>query len=142
MKKVLFLISLFVIVVAAANAQSKSCCSGKSDAKSEASAGCAGQSDAKSETSDKGASCTSSADAEKAASSDASIVRNVSKDGEVTYQKKEVDSNGKVTYATVEYCSKSEKFVSASGEKSCCSKDGESSSKDADKKKAKKSAKS
>ena len=72
-------------------------------------------------------SCTSasSTDAEKAAAGDASIVKQVSNEGEVSYTRKEVcPTTGKVSFTSVEYCTKSGKFinVSPSEKAACCTK--------------------
>lgn len=62
--------------------------------------------------------------AEKAAEMDASIVKKVSATGEVTYLRKSVcPTTGKVTYANVEYCNKSKRFVAvAAYNRPSCSK--------------------
>ncbi len=76
-------------------------------------------------------SCTKST-AAKAAAMDQSIVKKVSTSGEVSYMRKKVcPATGEVTYANVEYCSKSERFVpvSASYTKPSCSKSVASCSK-------------
>jgi hypothetical protein len=112
MKRVLLIFALFGAFALAANAQQKACCAGKKAA-------------AKTE------SCTSvdQATLEKAASADASIVKQVSDNGEISYARKVVDEKtGQVNYTSVEYCTKSKKFINASpseGEKVSCTKDGE-----------------
>ena len=91
MKRVLLIFALFGAFALAANAQQKACCAGKKAA-------------AKTE------SCTSvdQATLEKAASADASIVKQVSDNGEVSYARKVVDEKtGQVNYTSVEYCTKS-----------------------------------
>ncbi len=94
-------------------------------------------------------------DADKAASTDESIVKLVSNTGEVTYSRKETcPTTGKVSFTGVEYCTKSGKFINvspsekaactksasatkvsstekkacASGQKACCAKKGEKAS--------------
>lgn len=139
MKKLFFLFAFLGLFVFAAHAQTKACCASKS-------------------ASAEKASCTVSADAEKAATEDASIVRQVSNTGEVSYTRKEVcPTTGKVSYQAVEYCTKSGKFVNVSpsenaasctksasatkvsstskkaccaggGDKSCCTKDAKKAS--------------
>jgi len=92
----------------AGNAQ-KACCAAKS---------------AGTKTSCSSASATT--DADKAAAGDASIVRQVSDKGEVSYSRKEVcPTTGKVSFTNVEFCSKEGKFinVSPSEKKACCAKD-------------------
>ena len=90
-----------------ADAQKKACCAAKASG-------------------DK-ASCmaSASADAEKAAATDASIVKQVSNTGDVTYVRKEVSpTTGKATFTSVEYCTKAGKFINASpSEKAACTKD-------------------
>ncbi|MFQ5445809.1 MAG: hypothetical protein ACE5FF_02650 [Saprospiraceae bacterium] len=104
MKKFFFLFAFIGLFAFAANAQSKSCCAGKKGAEK--------------------VSCTaaSAEAAAKAASTDDSIVKQVSDKGEVTYTRKEVAGNGEVKYIPVEYCTKESKFVSVtpSGKKACC----------------------
>jgi hypothetical protein len=104
MKKFFFLFAFIGLFAFAANAQTKSCCAGKKGAEK--------------------VSCTaaSAEAAEKAASADASIVKQVSDKGEVSYTRKEVADNGNVNYIPVEYCTKESKFVnlSPSGVKACC----------------------
>lgn len=107
MKKLFFLFAFLGLFVFAANAQKKACCASKS-------------------ASTEKVSCTVSADAEKAASTDASIVKQVSNTGDVTYVRKDVcPTSGKVSYSNVEYCTKSGKFinVSPSEKAACCAKD-------------------
>jgi hypothetical protein len=105
MKKFFFLLAFASLFAFAANAQSKSHCSGKKGAAEKV-------------------SCTaaSAEAAEKAASADASIVKLVSTEGEVSYTREESDADGKVNHIPIEYCTKEGKFVnvSPSGEKACC----------------------
>ena len=105
MKKFFFLFAFIGLFAFAANAQSKSCCAGKKGAGAKV-------------------SCTaaSAEAAAKAANSDASIVKQVSDKGEVSYTRKDVADNGDVKYIPVEYCTKEGKFVnvSPSGVKACC----------------------
>ena len=108
MKKLFFLFAFLGVSAFAANAQQKSCCAAKG-------------------ASVEKVSCTASAaaEADKAASGDASIVKQVSNTGEVSYTRKEVSpASGKVSYSAVEYCTKSGKFmnVSPSEKAACCSK--------------------
>jgi hypothetical protein len=112
MKKVLLSISFLFVLSFFANAQSKSCCSGAAKSKSTSEASCA----------------TSSTDADKAASLDASIVKQVSNKGDVTYTRKEVDAaSGKVNYVSVEYCSKTAKFMTKEDCSAKCTKEADSS---------------
>lgn len=131
MRKIVFLVSFLGLFAFAANAQTKSCCASKAEAKTETSSA-------------DGSSCSTSAEAEKAAALDASIVKQVSNTGEVSYARKEVEAtSGKVTFVAVEYCSKSEKFMDASDEKSSCTKDAShKSDEDSKKKTSKKASKS
>ncbi len=106
--------ALFGAFALAANAQQKACCAGKKAA-------------------NKTESCSSAdrATLDKAASADASIVKQVADDGEVTYVRKTVDEkSGEVTYTQVEYCTKAKKFINASpsemGE-AACTKDAKAS---------------
>ena len=59
-----------------------------------------------------------------AAVEDASIVKQVSNTGEVSYTRKEVDAtSGKVSYASVEYCTTAKKFINISpSEGAACTK--------------------
>lgn len=105
MKKLFFLFAFLGLFAFAANAQKKACCASKTAAAK--------------------VSCTTSADADKAAAEDASIVKQVSNTGDVTYTRKSVcPTSGKVSYTDVEYCSKSGKFinVSPSEKAAACSK--------------------
>ena len=75
----------------ATEAQTKACCASKAGAKV----------------------CSKTMD--KAASADASVVKQVSNKGEVSYVRKEVcPMSGKVSMKQVEYCTKSNKFVNVS----------------------------
>ncbi len=105
MKKLFFLFAFIGLFAFAANAQKKACCASKT-------------------ASAEKVSCTSTADAEKAATEDASIVKQVSNTGEVSFARKEVcATTGKVSYTSVEYCTKSNKFVNVSpSEKAACTK--------------------
>lgn len=109
MKRVLLFFALLGTFALAANAQSKACCAGK-------------------KASDKTESCLKADQAamDEAAADDASIVKQVSKDGEVKYLRKEInEKTGEVTYVDVEFCTKSNKFVNVSpseGNPSCCTK--------------------
>lgn len=105
MKKVLFLFAFVGICAFGANAQKKACCA------------------AKGASADK-VSCTVSAAAEKAAAEDASIVKQVSNTGEVSYSRKDVcPTTGKVSFTSVEYCTKDGKFINVSpSEKASCTK--------------------
>ena len=89
-----------------ADAQKKACCAAKA----------AGE-----KTSCSSASMT---DAEKAASGDESIVKQVSNTGEVSFSRKETcPTTGKVSFTSVEYCTKSGKFINVSpSEKAACTK--------------------
>jgi hypothetical protein len=106
MKKLFFLFAFLGLIAFTADAQTKACCAGK-------------------KASAEKVSCTSSADAEKAATEDASIVKQVSNTGEVSFVRKEVcPQSGKVSYTSVEYCTKSGKFVNVSpSEAASCTKD-------------------
>jgi hypothetical protein len=97
MKKVFFLFAFFGLLAFSANAQSHKGCAGKATTSSEK------------------AACYSTA-ATKAASLDQSVEQRVdAKTGEVTFVRKSVCStSGKVSYAQVEYCNKSNKFVNVS----------------------------
>jgi hypothetical protein len=98
MKKFFFLFAFLGVFALTAEAQKKACCA------------------AKGASADK-VSCSSSAmvDAEKAAAADASIVKQVSNTGEVSYTRKETcPVTGKVSYSAVEYCTKSAKFINVS----------------------------
>lgn len=106
MKKLFFLFAFLGLFIFAANAQSKACCAAKSAAVEKT-------------------SCSVSSDAEKAAATDASIVKLVSNAGEVSYTRKEVcPTSGKVSYQAVEFCTKEGKFVnvSPSEKAACCAK--------------------
>ncbi|MCB0518397.1 MAG: hypothetical protein H6577_02665 [Lewinellaceae bacterium] len=105
MKKFFFLFAFIGLFAFAANAQKKACCAAKG-------------------ASTEKVSCTTSADAERAASSDASIVKQVSNTGDVSYTRKNVcPVTGKVSYEAVEYCTKSGKFVNVSpSDKAACTK--------------------
>ena len=101
MKKLFFLFAIMGIFAFAAEAQTKACCASKAGAKV----------------------CSKTMD--KAASVDASLVKQVSNKGEVTYVRKEVcPMSGKVSMAQVEYCTKTGKFVnvSPSAKKAACTK--------------------
>lgn len=79
-----------------------------------------------------------SAAAEKAAAEDASIVKQVSNTGEVTYTRKEVcPTTGKVSFTNVEYCTKAGKFINVSpSEHGACAKDAKASKVSSSEKKA------
>ena len=101
MKKLFFLFAFMGIFAFAAEAQTKACCASKAGAKV----------------------CSKTMD--KAASADASVVKQVSNKGEVTYVRKDVcPMSGKVSMKQVEYCTKSGKFVnvSPSEAKAACTK--------------------
>lgn len=102
MKNLFFLFAFMGFFAFTATAQDKACC-------------------AKNASSEKACSKTM----DKAASVDASIVKQVANDGEVSYTRKSVSpDNGEVSFTDVEYCTKSGKFVnvSPSGKKAACSK--------------------
>ncbi len=91
MKKLFFLFAFMGIFAFTATAQTKACCASKNASKV----------------------CSKTMD--KAASADASIVKQVSSKGEVSYVRKEVcPVTGKTTMAAVEYCTKRGKFVNVS----------------------------
>jgi hypothetical protein len=106
MKKLFFLFAFMGLFAFGATAQKKACCAAKA----------AGE-----KTS---CSSMSTTDADKAASTDASIVKQVSNTGEVSYSRKEVcPTTGKVSMTSVEYCTKSGKFINVSpSEKASCTK--------------------
>jgi hypothetical protein len=107
MKKLFFLFAFMGLFAFGATAQKKACCAAKA----------AGE-----KTSCSAASMT---DADKAAAADASIVKQVSNTGEVSYSRKEVcPTTGKVSLTNVEYCTKSAKFInmSPSDVKAACTK--------------------
>ncbi len=106
MKKLFFLFAFMGLLAFTADAQKKACCAAKA----------AGE-----KTSCSSASMT---DADKAASTDASIVKQVSNTGEVSFSRKEVcPTTGKVSFTSVEYCTKSGKFINVSpSEKAACTK--------------------
>ncbi len=106
MKKLFFLFAFMGLVVFTADAQKKACCAAKA----------AGE-----KTSCSSASMT---DADKAAAGDASIVKQVSNTGEVSFSRKDVcPTTGKVSFTSVEYCTKSGKFINVSpSEKAACTK--------------------
>jgi len=90
MKKGLFLLSfLFVLGIAAANAQS-----------------CAGASAAAPKS-----CCMSKSAAAKAAASDASIEKRTAEDGSVSYVRKESDTEGNVKFVSVQYDAATSTFV-------------------------------
>ena len=104
MKKIFLLFSFIGLFAFTSSAQTKACCASKSASNKV---------------------CT--ADIDKAASADASIVKQISNNGDVNYIRKETcPITGKVTMASVEYCSKKGKFVNvspseaASTAKACC----------------------
>ncbi|HFA51585.1 MAG TPA: hypothetical protein ENJ95_21430 [Bacteroidetes bacterium] len=102
MKNLFFLFAFMGFFAFTATAQNKACCAKKASSAKV---------------------CTKAMD--KAASADASIVKQVSNDGEVSYTRKSVcPVTGKVSFTDVEYCTKSGKFVnvSPSGKKAACSK--------------------
>jgi len=105
MKKLFFLFAFMGLFAFAATAQKKACCASKSASTEKVSA-------------------ATLAEAEKAASEDASIVKQVSNTGDVTFTRKEVCAvSGKVSYTDVEFCTKSSKFVNVSpSEKAACAK--------------------
>ena len=103
MKKLFFLFAFMGVFTFAATAQTKACCAKGASAKV----------------------CSKTMD--KAASADASIVKQVANTGEVSYVRKETcPVTGKVTMAAVEYCTKSGKFVNVSpteaNKKTACTK--------------------
>ena len=107
MKKLFFLFAFMGLFTIGASAQKKACCAAKA----------AGE-----KTSCSSASMT---DADKTAATDASIVKQVSNTGEVSYARKEVcPTTGKVSLTSVEYCTKSAKFInmSPSDAKASCTK--------------------
>ena len=110
MKKIFFLFVCLGLFAFSANAQKKACCASKAKGASTTEVSC---------------SAAAAAAAETAASTDESIVRLVSNDGEVTYSRKEVcPVTGTVSQVAVEYCTKNNKFVnvSPSEEKASCTK--------------------
>jgi hypothetical protein len=113
MKKLFFLFAFMGLLAFTADAQKKACCAAK--------------------TSGEKTSMTSAsaADVEKAAAADASIVKQVSDKGDVSYARKEVcATSGKVSFTSVEYCSKDGKFVNVSpSEKAACCAKGASATK-------------
>ncbi len=113
MKKLFFLFAFMGLLAFTADAQKKACCAAKAPA------------DKTSMTSE------SPADVEKAAAGDASIVKQVSNTGDVSYARKEVcPTTGKVSFTSVEYCSKDGKFVNVSpSEKAACCAKGASATK-------------
>ncbi|MBI5914956.1 MAG: hypothetical protein HY842_06235 [Bacteroidetes bacterium] len=121
MKKLFFLFAFMGLLAFTADAQKKSCCA------------------AKGASADK-VSCmvSTSADAEKAASEDASIVKQVSNTGEVSWTRKEVSpTTGKVSFTSVEYCTKSGKFMNVSpSEKAACTKNASATKVSSSEKKA------
>ena len=101
MKKLFFLFAFMGVFAFTATAQTKACCAKGASAKV----------------------CAKTMD--KAASADASIVKQVSNKGDVSYVRKEVcPVTGKTTMKSVEYCTKSNKFVNVSPSemKKACSK--------------------
>ena len=115
MKKLFFLFAFMGVFSFAATAQTKACCAKGASSKA----------------------CSKTMDS--AASADASIVKLVSNEGEVSYVRKEVcPVTGKVTMTAVEYCTKAGKFlnvspseatksatatkVSSTSKKACCAK--------------------
>lgn len=121
MKKLFFLFAFMGLLAFTADAQKKACCAAKG-------------------ASAEKASCTSSAsaDAEKAAATDASIVKQVSNTGEVSWTRKETcPVTGKVSFTSVEYCTKSAKFINASpSEKAACTKSASATKASSSEKKA------
>lgn len=106
MKKLFFLFAFMGLFAFVGTAQKKACCAKASSEKT---------------------SMTSAeaADVEKAATADASIVKQVSNTGDVSYARKEVcPTTGKVSFTSVEYCTKAGKFINVSpSEKASCTKD-------------------
>ncbi len=106
MKKLFFLFAFMGLFAFGVSAQKKACCASKNASSSK--------------------SCSAMVD--KAASADKNIVKQVSNTGDINYVRKEVDStNGKVMLTSVEYCTKSGKFVNVSptdGMKTSCTKKG------------------
>jgi hypothetical protein len=97
MKKVFFLFAFFGLLAFTANAQTHKGCAGKATTSSEK------------------ATCYSTA-ATKAASLDQTVEQRLdAKTGQVTFVRKSVcATSGKVSYAQVEFCNKSKKFVNVS----------------------------
>ncbi len=109
MKKLILALFAVGAFTLGAQAQKAACCAGKKAASTSSSA----------------AACTKvdQATLDKAAAADASIVRQVSNDGQVSYARKVVNKNGEVEYTPVEYCTKSGKFINmAPGEAEHCTK--------------------
>lgn len=109
MKKAILFFAMLGVFAVAANAQQKACCASK-----------------KASADKESCSKVDQATLDKAASEDASIVKQVSNTGDATFVRKTVDeTTGNVTYTEVEYCTKVSKFINVSpdGEK-VCTKDG------------------
>lgn len=107
MKKLFFLFAFMGLFAFVGTAQKKACCAAKASEKTSMTS-------------------VSPEDMDKAAAADASIVKQVSNTGDVTYTRKEVcPTTGKVSFTSVEYCTKAGKFVNVSpadAEKTSCTK--------------------
>lgn len=108
MKKLFFLFAFMGLFAFVGTAQKKACCAAKAS------------SEKTSMTS------VSAEELDKALTADASIVKQVSNTGEVSFARKEVcATSGKVSFTGVEYCTKAGKFVNVSpsdAENTSCTK--------------------
>jgi len=118
MKKLFFLFAFMGLFAFVGTAQKKACCASKAGAEKTS---CTSSAAAATDT-----DSAAAADAEKAALNDASIVKQVSNTGDVSYARKEVcATTGKVSLTSLEYCTKAGKFINASpSDKASCTKSG------------------
>ena len=97
MKKLFFLFAFMGLFAFVGTAQKKACCAAKAS------------SEKTSMTS------VSAEELDKAIAADASVVKQVSNTGDVSFARKEVcPTTGKVSFTSVEYCTKAGKFVNVS----------------------------